>query len=183
MQTEAQAALDAAKSERQSHLTAGDLADGDVVTALHGRVDAAQSQLAGLNEARAALTIQIADAEAAQRATPRSGRGQRKTARGYYRRCQKMSSQLCGASPRDVRIARVVEQFSISVRWRLAISTATPEAPQEPTASHDGSLQKTLAQFHRRLLCASAPVGTRRKKRAGGRTRAFERKIWDRSEG
>jgi hypothetical protein len=56
MQTEAQAALDAAKSERQSHLTAGDLADGDVVTALHGRVDAAQSQLAGLNEARAALT-------------------------------------------------------------------------------------------------------------------------------
>jgi multidrug efflux pump subunit AcrA (membrane-fusion protein) len=71
MRSEAEAVLDAAKADRQNHLTGGDLSDGDVVRALHNRVDAAGKALAGLDEARADVAIKIADAEAAQHAEQR----------------------------------------------------------------------------------------------------------------
>jgi hypothetical protein len=71
MRSDAVAAFDAAKADRQSYITTGDLTDLDAVRALHDRVDAAEKQIVGIDEARAALAIQIAEAVAAQTADER----------------------------------------------------------------------------------------------------------------
>jgi hypothetical protein len=58
-------------ADRQANLIAGDVADPNVAEALQARADKAQSGLVGLDDAIAALHIQIADAEAALAAEQR----------------------------------------------------------------------------------------------------------------
>jgi hypothetical protein len=65
MRSEAQVSLDAALADRQSHLIGGDVDDDNVAQTLQARANTAQSALVGIDDAIAALTIQIADAEAA----------------------------------------------------------------------------------------------------------------------
>jgi hypothetical protein len=71
MRREAQAALDAALADRQSHLIGGDVDDSNVAETLQERADTAKSALVGLDDAIAALTIQIADAQSALNAEHR----------------------------------------------------------------------------------------------------------------
>jgi hypothetical protein len=71
MRSEAQTGLDVALANRQSHLISGDVGDIKVAEALQGRADGAESALLGLDDALAALKIQIADAEAAVSAEQR----------------------------------------------------------------------------------------------------------------
>jgi hypothetical protein len=71
MRSEAQAALDATLADRQSHLIGGNVDDQSAAETLRARAEAAQSALVGLDDAIAALTIQIADAEAVQTAEKR----------------------------------------------------------------------------------------------------------------
>jgi hypothetical protein len=71
MRSEAQVTLDAAVADRQSHLTAGDVDDQSAAETLQVRAATAQSALVGLDDALAALKIQIADAEAAVNAEKR----------------------------------------------------------------------------------------------------------------
>ena len=66
MRSEAQAALDAALGDRQSHLIGGNVDNDDVAKTLQARADSAQSALVGLDDAITALAIQITNAEAAQ---------------------------------------------------------------------------------------------------------------------
>lgn len=107
MRSEAQAALVEALAERQSHLIAGDVDDKKGSEALQFRVDSAQSELLGLDDALAALVTQIADAEAAQSATQRRVKAEanakalavaianvRKTLPGWLAAAREMSEQL-----------------------------------------------------------------------------------------
>jgi hypothetical protein len=71
MRGEARVALDAALADRQSHLIGGDVDANNVAETLHARADSARSALVGLDDAIAALTIQIANAEEAQSAEQR----------------------------------------------------------------------------------------------------------------
>lgn len=65
MRSQEQTALDVTLASRQSHLIAGDVDDPTMAEALQTRAEAARSALVGLDDAIAALSIQIADAEAA----------------------------------------------------------------------------------------------------------------------
>jgi hypothetical protein len=64
MRSEAQVTLDTALADRQHHLIGGNVDDQSTAGTLQGRADTAQSNLLGLDDAIAVLTIQIADAEA-----------------------------------------------------------------------------------------------------------------------
>ena len=68
MRSEAQVALDAALADRQGHLVGGDFEDESIAEAMQVRADKAQAALVGLDDAIAALTIQIGNAQEAQTA-------------------------------------------------------------------------------------------------------------------
>lgn len=71
MRSEAQAALDAALADRQSHLIGGDVDDDEIAKTLQARSDTAHSALVALDDAIAALAVQIKNAEAAEIAEKR----------------------------------------------------------------------------------------------------------------
>jgi hypothetical protein len=71
MRSEAQAALEAALADRQSHLIGGDVDDDEIAKTLQARSDTAHSALVALDDAIAALAIQIKNAEAAVSAEQR----------------------------------------------------------------------------------------------------------------
>ena len=71
MRAEAQVTFDATLADRQSHLIGGDVEDSNVAETLQAHADAAQSALVGLDDAIAALAIQIANAEETQGAEQR----------------------------------------------------------------------------------------------------------------
>jgi len=68
MRSEAQAALNTALADRQSHLIGGNVDSDNVAKTLQARADSAQSSLVGLDDAITELAIQITNAEAAQNA-------------------------------------------------------------------------------------------------------------------
>jgi chromosome segregation ATPase len=71
MRSEAQVTLDAALADRQCHLIGGNVDDQSTAETLQARAGTAKSALVGLDDAIAALAIQIANAEAAQAAEQR----------------------------------------------------------------------------------------------------------------